>query len=766
MLLGLACFIRHHFDQPLQMKTTCGSLLSELQKIWDEVGEDDNERDKMLFQLEQECLDAYRRKVDHANRSRAQLRQQVADSEAQLADICAALGDRPALIKKVKTEHWKNINETKNLLCYHLELFVLCVYSLYESRTMLLFCLKQTHGNLKRELESIKPQLEDMKNKRNERMNQFSEVLKQINSISKELSLCKEGNVKTILAIDESDLSLKKLDDLQNQLLLLQKEKSERLKKVFNQLSALKSLCMVLGLDYKLTIHDIHPTLDDSCDTKSISADTIERLSATIVRQCIIIFLSLFIFQLQDLAMTMVELWNLMDTPVEEQQMFQNVLHTIAASESEITEPNTLSLDFINNAETEVMRLQQMKSSKMKEVLWKKSKVLEEICRGAHMVVEGQFAADHYVEAIESGAISSSVLLDQLEDQILKVEEEAFSRKEILEKVQKWLAACEEECWLEEYNRDDNRYNAGRGTHLMLKRAEKARLLVNKIPAMTEALKSKVQAWEKERGVEFQYDGVGLLSSMVEEYCDLKNVKEQERQRQKDQKKLHGQLMAEQEAIYGSKPSPSKSGNKNFRPSIGGMANKRFSVGGGMLQNTFSEKGSLSSRSLTKNNTIKQQNSRSHHNTGPMAHSSGKKNTSVCHIKQHASNALNSQQTESLPIRKPLSPISSTSFNITSCNFQDQNSRSGEFQNTYNIHKTPVSTPTKNVSATNENRTPKMMPVPMPATPPTASTAMQTAMTPYTPVRVRGTDKVEYSYEERRAGFILPNSQSKPLSLV
>ncbi|KAL3829580.1 hypothetical protein ACJIZ3_018382 [Penstemon smallii] len=703
------------------MKTTCGSLLSELQKIWDEVGEDDNERDKMLFQLEQECLDAYRRKVDQANRSRAQLRQQVADSEAQLADICAALGDRPAHIKK-------------------------------------------THGNLKMELEAIKPQLEDMKNKRNERMNQFSEVLKQINSISKELSLSKEGNVKTILAIDESDLSLKKLEDLQNQLLLLQKEKSERLKKVFNQLSALKSLCMVLGLDYKLTIHDIHPTLDDSCDTKSISADTIERLSATIFR---VKDEKLQRMQrLQDLAMTMVELWNLMDTPVEEQQMFQNVLHTIAASESEITEPNTLSLDFINNAETEVMRLQQMKSSKMKEVLLKKSKFLEEICRGAHMVVEGQFATDHYVEAIESGAISSSFLLDQLEDQILKVEEEAFSRKEVLEKVQKWLAACEEECWLEEYNRDDNRYNAGRGTHLMLKRAEKARLLVNKIPAMTEALKSKVQAWEKERGVEFQYDGVGLLSSMVEEYCDLKHLKEQERQRQKDQKKLQGQLMAEQEAIYGSKPSPSKSGNKNFRPSIGGMANKRFSVGGAMLQNTFSEKGSLSSRSLMKNNTIKQQNSRSHHNTGPMAHSSGKKNTSVCHIKQHASNALNSQQTEPLPIRKPLSPISSTSFNITSCNFQDQNSGSGEFQNTYNIHKTPVSTPTKNVSASKENRTPKTMPIPMPATPPTVSTAMQTAMTPYTPGRFRGTDEVEYSYEERRAGFIQPNSQSKALSLV
>lgn len=54
------------------------------------------------------------------------------------------------------------------------------------------------------------------------------------------------------------------------------------------------------------------------------------------------------IWQLQDLATTMLELWDLMDTPVEEQQVFQNITCNVAASEHEITEPNTLSLDCIN----------------------------------------------------------------------------------------------------------------------------------------------------------------------------------------------------------------------------------------------------------------------------------------------------------------------------------------------------------------------------------------------------------------------------------
>lgn len=35
--------------------------------------------------------------------------------------------------------------------------------------------------------------------------------------------------------------------------------------------------------------------------------------------------------------------------------------------------------------------------------------------------------------------------------------------------------------------KDENRYNAGRGAHLTLKRAEKARALVNKLPGIVES---------------------------------------------------------------------------------------------------------------------------------------------------------------------------------------------------------------------------------------------------------------------------------------
>ena len=65
-----------------------------MQRIWDEVGESDKERDKMLLQLEQECLDVYKRKVDQAAKSRAQLLQALADANVGLSGLQSALGER------------------------------------------------------------------------------------------------------------------------------------------------------------------------------------------------------------------------------------------------------------------------------------------------------------------------------------------------------------------------------------------------------------------------------------------------------------------------------------------------------------------------------------------------------------------------------------------------------------------------------------------------------------------------------------------------
>ncbi|XP_022736876.1 65-kDa microtubule-associated protein 3-like [Durio zibethinus] len=724
-------------DPLLQVETTCGTLLYELQIIWDEVGETDADRDKMLLELERECLEVYRRKVDQANHCRAQLRQTIADSEAELAAICSAMGERPVHIRQSD----------------------------------------QNAGSLKEELSKILPQLEEMKKRKIERRNQFLEVLEQVQKITNEIYGYTDS-VSSKTVVDETDLSLRKLEELHRQLHELQKEKCDRLKQVQDHLNLLNSLCSVIGMDFKLTVTEVHPSLVDSEGFRSISNNTIGQLATLInkLREVKIQRMQ----RLQDLAITMLKLWNQMDTPIEEQQIFQSVTCNIAASEDEITEPNTLSVDFINYVEAEVYRLEELKSSKMKELVLKKRSELEEICRKTHLVPDSESSIEDAIEAIESGAVDAANILEQLELQIGKVKEEAFSRKEILEKVEKWLTACDEECWLEEYNRDENRYNAGKGAHLTLKRAEKARSLVNKLPGMVEALASKTMAWEKEREVEFLYDGICLLS-MLEEYTILRQEKEQERRRLRDQKKLQGQLIAEQEALYGSKPSPSKpqSVKNGPRYSSGDASNRRVSLGGALLPTHKPD--SLHSAKATPQTRPSKKTERMFHNdhlnhrqddTIP-AFSAVRRGLDIADIpvRKRSSSAVNANEPESPLVRKPFSPISSTiSSKANMTNKLEDNG--GTLQKMLPTNDLSYTTPFKTICLVGEeNRTPKATPIPVPCTPSTVSVPMQTAMTPAPPIPFTATkpveeipEEIEQSFEERRLAVVL--SQTQITSLI
>ena len=68
-----------------------------MQKIWDEVGESNGGREEILQQIEQECLQVYKRKVDQAASIRTRLQKSLSDAEAELASLISRLGDRPLL---------------------------------------------------------------------------------------------------------------------------------------------------------------------------------------------------------------------------------------------------------------------------------------------------------------------------------------------------------------------------------------------------------------------------------------------------------------------------------------------------------------------------------------------------------------------------------------------------------------------------------------------------------------------------------------------
>ncbi|CAM8951776.1 unnamed protein product [Rhodiola kirilowii] len=550
-------------QNPLHSETTCGSLLQKLQQIWDEVGESDDERDKMLLQLEQECLDVYKRKVDVAMKSRAQLLQTLADAKLELTNLLSSLGEKS----------FSGIPDDSS-------------------------------GTIKEQLAAIAPALDELWKQKDERVKEFSEVQSQIQKITGEITGSLNSKEQAPV-VDETNLSLKKLDEYNSQLQEIQKEKSERLHKVLEFVSSVHDLCGVLGMDFFSTVSEVHPSLNDSTGVqyKSISNETLSRLAKTV--SVLKEDKKKRLHKLQELASQLIDLWNLMDTPEEERSLFDHVTCNISATEDEVTVPGALALDLIEQAEVEVERLDLLKASKMKEIAFKRQAELEDIYASAHVEIDQEAAREKILSMIDSGNVEPSDLLADMDNQIVRAKEEALSRRDILEKVEKWMSACEEESWLEDYNRDDNRYSASRGAHLNLKRAEKARILIIKIPALVDSLIAKTRTWEENHGITFTYDGVPLLA-MLDEYAMLRHHREEEKRKMKDQKKFHEQLNTEQEAIFGSKPSPVRPAatkkTSGQRLSTGGGGNGTPGRGGG-ANGTASRRLSLNhngSRSMSR----------------------------------------------------------------------------------------------------------------------------------------------------------------------
>lgn len=516
----------------------CNTLLRELQQIWNDIGESEAEKDRMLFELERECLEVYRRKVEEAANVKARLHQSVAAKEAELATLVAALGELN-LHSPIQTD--------------------------------------KRSASLKEKLASVTPMVEDLKMKQEERMKQFADIKAQIEKISGEISGYSRANGAMIssLTLDEQDFSLRKLTEYQTHLRTLQKEKSDRLHKVLQYVNEVHSICGVLGLDFGQTVSEVHPSLRGTSMEQStnISDSTLEGLEQTILK--LKIERKARFLKLKDIVASLFELWNLMDSPKEEKNNFLRITSILGSSDTELIELGVLSKDTIEQASEEVERLTKLKASRMKELVMKRRSELEDICRMTHIEPDSSTAAEKSSALIDSGLVDPSELLANIEAQIVKAKEEAVGRKEIMDRIDRWLSACEEENWLEDYNKDENRYSAGRGAHISLKRAERARVTVSKIPAIVDNLIHKTLAWEDEKKMLFLYDGARLVS-VLEDYKLTRQQKEEEKKRHRDQKKLQDLLLTEKEAIYGSKPSPRKS--NSFRKPNGYRSNGNGSM--------------------------------------------------------------------------------------------------------------------------------------------------------------------------------------------
>ncbi|KAG0453664.1 hypothetical protein HPP92_024968 [Vanilla planifolia] len=468
-------------------ESSCSYLLQELKLIWNEVGQEQSERERVLHELEQECLEVYKRKVDCANIARVRLHQTLADAEAELTNLLISLGERS-----------------------------------FPGRT---------------EIQKI-----------------YSEIV---------------GRSEECVAatVNENDLSVKKLEEFHSELQRLNREKSNRLMRVQKYVREIDELAATMGMESAKIITGVHPSLDGSRDerSRSISDAILEMLDYTVK-------------QLKDekkkrmdklckLGKALTNLWNLMDAPVEDRQPFIKM----GIFSSSFSEDNachgSLTLDIIDQVELEVARLDQLKASKMKELFCRKTEELEGICKKSHMELPQQPFMDNILKLIMSGEIEHADLITTMEERISRAHEEASSRKDIMEKVERWIMSCNEERWLEDFSRDENRYSVSKGIHKNLQRAERARITVNRIPALVEMIIAKTKIWEEEREKNFLYDEVPLMA-MLEEYKLLRREKEEEKHRQREKKKV--QTTAEKTDPLRSRPgtSTSRIPNRNMNNSF------------------------------------------------------------------------------------------------------------------------------------------------------------------------------------------------------
>ncbi|KAG2278301.1 hypothetical protein Bca52824_060856 [Brassica carinata] len=476
--------------------------------MWDEIGESYNEIDNILEEIEQECLDVYDRKIAETIKYKAELQGSLAQADDEIVSLMSSLGEQ-------------------------------VTYSRKEEDT------------LKQQISTVKPVLDELRMKKGLRWKQISEILTRITDISSNIAGNDDhGSNNGPEDFDESDLTETKLDQLRARLQDLCKEKDVRLQKVNSYISAIHDLSEAMAFDFSEALSHVHKSLTDSsmADTKSISDDTLAGLAE--LTESLKNEKLQKLLRVQDLGRTLQDLWNRMETPMDERRRFENISSLLSVQPDDALPKGCLGHDIFPEAEDEVKRLK--KSSKMEELVLKRRCELEEVCREGHMDVNSDAARQSLVDLIDSGSGDLLHILASIDSQIEKAKEEALTRKEILDKVDKWKHAKKEEKWLDDYEKDENRFTAARGGHTHLKHAEEARNLISKIPAMIDGLTTKVKAWEHERGVRFLYDK-HLLLEMLEEDSDLRAKKDEEKRQLRKQKRLQRSLAPDKEAEDGSK---------------------------------------------------------------------------------------------------------------------------------------------------------------------------------------------------------------------
>ena len=163
----------------------------------------------MILQLEEDCLNVYRKKVEQTRKQKEDLIEELSFGESDIEKILSALGER---------ESFSRVCEL--LYPFHAFLYVSFAYCMF-----LHMQVEKLGGTLLEQLAKVEPVLEDLRRRRDERVEEFMVVQAQIVRLHAEISGTIENGDPVPPLVDETNLSLRRLAEFKSQLKELQTEK-------------------------------------------------------------------------------------------------------------------------------------------------------------------------------------------------------------------------------------------------------------------------------------------------------------------------------------------------------------------------------------------------------------------------------------------------------------------------------------------------------------------------------------------------------------
>ncbi|KAI3947105.1 hypothetical protein MKW92_000040 [Papaver armeniacum] len=308
-------------------------LLKQLHQIWDEVGESDGNRKEMLCQINQECLDIYKKNVDQAGKLSAHLSQQMQHETRNSSGIYEIKVDEAAKSCALLRQE---------LVCAKIELSRLA--SALGMKTI----PDKSTGTIRYQLASIHLKLKQLAVLKDKRKMLFADKITE--------------QALEAPTVNEDDLSLNKLDELRFKGSRLCNHCARPLPRV--------------GINFVNFINEVSPSLTKSINNGTFSElektvellkrEELEKTSSKLAKT--VEFLTKEKMErlrtVQHLAAQLFELWSLMDTSPEERSMFDHVTCYISATVDEVTLPRALDLSMIEDAKWEVRRLEVKVSTK------------------------------------------------------------------------------------------------------------------------------------------------------------------------------------------------------------------------------------------------------------------------------------------------------------------------------------------------------------------------------------------------------------------